>query len=176
MLGTLMLLVGPTLGFRLLGSLGIRRFATWQASTTHGLAVMLVATATAHFTPPSVTMIPSHDDLAAMVPPFVPFPHAMVHVTGALEFLGAAGLIRATTRPASGICLAVLFALMLPANIHAALEDIPLNGTPATPLWFRIPEQLLFIVLALWAATTAHNIPRGLLNVIRPSTSHSAAQ
>ncbi|MER7485867.1 hypothetical protein ABTY20_08155 [Streptomyces sp. NPDC126497] len=176
MLGALMLLVGPALGFRLLGSLGIRRFATWQASTTHGLAVMLVATATAHFTPPSVTMIPSHDDLTAMVPPFVPFPHAMVYVTGALEFLGAAGLIRATTRPAAGICLAILFALMLPANIYAALEGIPPNGAPATPLWFRIPEQLLFIVLALWAATTALNIPRDLLNAIRPSTDHSAAR
>ncbi|MFF9764994.1 MULTISPECIES: DoxX family protein [Streptomyces] len=175
-LGTLMLLVGPALVFRLLGLLGIRRFATWQASTTHGLAVMLVATATAHFTPPSVTMIPSHDDLSAMVPPFVPFPHAMVYVTGALEFLCAAGLIRSTTRPVAGICLAALFVLMLPANIYAALEDIPLNGAPATPLWFRIPEQLLFISLALWAATTAHNIPRGLLNAIRPSTGHSAAQ
>ncbi|MET9369861.1 hypothetical protein ABZY00_18665 [Streptomyces griseoflavus] len=160
MLGTLMILVGPALGFRLLGCLGIRRFATWRASLTHGLAVMLVVTATAHFTPPSVTMIPSHDDLSAMVPPFVPFPHAMVHVTGALEFLGAAGLLRATTRPAAGISLALLFALMLPANIYAALEDIPLNGAPATPLWFRIPEQLLFIVLALWAATTAREVPR----------------
>lgn len=173
MLGILMLLVGPTLGFRLLGSLGTRRFATWQASTAHGLAVLLVATATAHFTPPSVIMIPSHDDLSAVVPPFVPFPHAMIHTTGALEFLGAAGLIRATTRPAAGICLAVLFALMLQADIYAALEGIPLNGNPASPSWFRIPEQLLFIVLALWATTTAHNIPRGMLNVIRPSTGHS---
>ncbi|GCB47579.1 DoxX family protein [Streptomyces sp. NL15-2K] len=173
MFGTLMLLVGPALGFRLLGLLGTRRFATWQASATHGLAVMLVATATAHFTPPSVSMLPNHDDLTAMVPPFVPFPRAMVHVTGVLELLGAAGLIRATTRPAAGTGLAALFVLMLPANIYAALEDIPLNGAPATPLWFRIPEQLLFIALALWAATTAHTIRRGLLNAIRPSTSGS---
>lgn len=169
MFGTLMLLVGPALGFRLLGSLGISRFATWRASATHGLAVMLVATATPHFTPPSVTMMPSHDDLTAMVPPFVPLPRAMVYVTGVLELLGAAGLIRATTRPAAGIGLAALFVLMLPANIYAALEDIPLNGAPATPLWFRIPEQLLFISLALWAATAAHNIPRGLLNAIAPA-------
>ncbi|WP_244257975.1 hypothetical protein [Streptomyces sp. Tu 2975] len=175
MFGTLMLLFVPASGFRLLGALGIRRFATWRASTTHGLAVMLVATATAHFAPPGLAMVPSHDDLTAMVPPFVPFPHAMVYATGALEFLGAAGLVRAKTRPAAGTCLAVLFALMLPANIYAALEDIPLNGAPATPLWFRIPEQLLFISLALWAAAPAHNTLRGLLNVIRPSTGHSAA-
>lgn len=153
---TLILLIGPTLGFRLLGALGISRFATWRASVTHGLAVMLVATATAHFVPPSVTVMPSHDGLVAMVPPFVPFPGAVVHLTGALELLGAAGLVRAATRSTAGIGLAVLFVLMLPANIYAAIEDIPLNGDPATALWFRVPEQLIYIAIALWAATAAH--------------------
>ncbi|MGV9576558.1 DoxX family protein [Streptomyces sp. NPDC003509] len=167
MFGTLMLLVGPTLGFRLLGLWGIDRFATWRDSTAHGLAVMLVAMAAAHFAPPGLSLIPSHDELTAMVPPFVPAPHVMVQVTGALEFLGAAGLVRATTRPAAGIGLAVLFVLMLPANIYAALEDIPLNGDPATPLWFRIPEQLLFIVLALWAAGAAHRASKAQRTALR---------
>lgn len=40
---------------------------------------------------------------------------------------------------------------MLPANIHAAVEHIPFNGEPATPLWFRVPEQAIFIGVALWA-------------------------
>ncbi|MEU1216468.1 hypothetical protein ACFYSH_06020 [Streptomyces sp. NPDC005791] len=156
MFTTLLLLLGPALGFRLLGVLGIRRFATWRAGAIHGLAVMLVATATAHFLPSGVTVMPSHDDLAAMVPPFVPFPRTMVYVTGVLELLGAAGLVRTTTRSPAGIGLAALFVLMLPANIYAAIEDIPLNGDPATPLWFRVPEQLLFIAIALWAATATH--------------------
>lgn len=34
----------------------------------------LAATATAHFAPPRVTVMPGHDAVAAMVPPFVPFP------------------------------------------------------------------------------------------------------
>ncbi len=176
MFGTLMLLTGPTVGFRLLGTLGISRFATWRASVVHGLAVMLVATATAHFTPPSISVMPGHDDLAAMVPPFVPLPHVMVYVTGLLELLGAAGLVRAVTRPMAGIGLAVLFVLMLPANIYAAIENIPLNGDPATPLWFRIPEQLLFIAIALWAATTARETPhRHWLAATRPGTDDTAA-
>jgi len=41
---------------------------------------------------------------------------------------------------------------MFPANVHAAVEEIPLNGDPATPLWFRAPEQVLFIAVALWAS------------------------
>jgi uncharacterized membrane protein len=151
MFGTLLLLACPAAGFRLLGTLGIGRFATWRAAVTHGLAVMLVFTAAAHFNPVSTVMMPGHEDLVAMVPPFVPFPRAAVHLTGVLELLGAAGLVRAETRPAAGGGLAVLFVLMLPANVFAAVEDIPLGGDPATPLWFRVPEQLVFIAVALWA-------------------------
>ncbi|MGW9494914.1 DoxX family protein [Streptomyces prasinus] len=175
MFSTLMLLVGPMLGFRLLGSLGISRFATWRNSGAHGLAVMLVATGTAHFMPSGVTVMPGHDDLTAMVPPFVPFPDAAVHVTGVLELLGAAGLVRARTRRAAGAGLAVLFVLMLPANVYAAVEDIPLDGDPATPLWFRIPEQVLFVSVALWASTTAGNARGSRGRTVPPCTRDSAA-
>ncbi|GAA0671677.1 hypothetical protein GCM10010193_24930 [Kitasatospora atroaurantiaca] len=159
MFGTLMLLAVPWLGFRLLGALGIGRFATWRAGAAHGLAAMLVATGSAHFAPASVTVMPSHAGLVAMVPPFVPFPHAMVYATGVLELLGALGLVVAATRSTAGIGLAALFVLMLPANIYAAIDDVPLNGEPATPLWFRVPEQMVFITIALWAAATADNTP-----------------
>lgn len=153
MFESLMLLAGPTLVFRLLGALGIHWFATWRAAVVHGLAAMLVASGSAHFVPDGGSVMPSHGDLTAMVPPFVPLPHLVVYVTGVLELLGAAGLVRTATRPAAGICLAVLFVLMLPANVYAALEDIPLGGDPATPLWFRIPEQLVYIAVALLATT-----------------------
>ncbi|GAB2604762.1 hypothetical protein GCM10027168_42120 [Streptomyces capparidis] len=155
MFGTLLLLICPSLGFRLLGALGVRRFADRRAAAAHGLAFMLVATATAHFVPDTVTVMPSHDDLVAMVPPFVPFPRLMVYATGVLELAGAAGLVASATRPAAGVGLAVLFVLLLPANVHAAVEDVPLNGDPATPLWFRVPEQALFVALALWTARGA---------------------
>ncbi|WP_067475215.1 DoxX family protein [Actinomadura hibisca] len=152
MFDTLLLLFGPWLGFRLLGLLGVARFATWRVSGAHALAAMLVCTGTAHFMPDSVTVMPSHADMTAMVPPFVPFPDLMVYATGVLELLGALGLVRTATRPVAGIGLVVLFVVMFPANVYAAIEDVPLNGDPATPLWFRIPEQLVFIAVALWCA------------------------
>ncbi|MFJ6783073.1 hypothetical protein [Streptomyces yangpuensis] len=108
-------------------------------------------TASAHFVPSDLGPMPGHHDLVAMVPPFVPLPRLAVYVTGVLELLGAAGLVREATRPAAGLGLAVLFVLMLPANIHAALAHVPFNEEPATPLWFRVPEQVLFIGIALWA-------------------------
>ncbi|TXS04464.1 hypothetical protein EAO73_15625 [Streptomyces sp. col6] len=152
MFESLMLLAVPTLVFRLLGALGVRRFATWRAAAVHGLAVLFVASGAAHFVPDGGGVMPSHDDLTAMVPPFVPLPHLVVYGTGVLELLGAAGLVRTATRPAAGVCLAALLVLMLPANVYAAVEDIPLGADPATPLWFRIPEQAVYIAVALLAA------------------------
>ncbi len=150
---TLIVLVVATVCFRLLGALfDLARFATWRVSAAHGLAVMLVMTASAHFVPSDVTFMPNHADMVAMVPPFVPFPAFVVHLTGVLELAGAVGLVLPATRKAAGICLALLFVLMLPANIHAALAGVTLAGEAATPLWQRIPEQILYIGIALWAA------------------------
>jgi uncharacterized membrane protein len=152
-------LVVSLLVFRLLGLLGVRRFATWRVSAAHALAAMLVVTAGAHFVPAGVTFMPNHADMVNMVPPFVPFPSFMVYASGVLELLGAAGLVLSGTRRAAGISLAVLFVLLLPANIHAAVSDASFNGEAATPLWLRIPEQVLYIAIALWATRAVNAAP-----------------
>ena len=160
-------LVLATLVFRALGALGVRRFASWPVSAAHGMAVMLLFTATAHFVPASVTAMPNHADLARMVPPFLPFADALVYVTGVLEFLGAAGLVLTATRWAAGYALAALFVSLLPANIYAATSNVMFNGEAATPLWQRIPEQVLYIAVVLWIARTSDSTPtRRLLNPI----------
>lgn len=155
---TIIVLVIALLGFRTLGALGVSRFAAWPVSAAHALAVMVVMAASAHFVPASVTVMPNHADLVRMVPPVVPFADAVIYATGVLELLGAAGLIIARSRRAAGISLAALFMLLLPANVYAALADVPFNGGEASPLWFRIPEQALYIAVALWGTRSA---PRG---------------
>lgn len=137
-------LIVAALIFRSLGALGVPLFQTWHNASLWGLAVMLLLTASAHFT----TM---KEDLIKMVPRQFLYPRQIVLVTGILEILGAIGLLIPFTRAAAGICLAILFVAMLPANINAALKAIPLSGRPATPLWLRVPMQALFIALALWA-------------------------
>jgi hypothetical protein len=53
-----------------------------------------------------------------------------------------------------------LFVALLPANIHAATADVAFaNGEAATPLWQRIPEQVLYLAVVLWVARTADNRP-----------------
>ena len=154
-----LVLVLTTLVFRALGALGVRRFATWPASAAHGMAVMLLFTASAHFVPAEVTAMPNHADMVRMVPPFLPFADALVYLTGVLELLGAAGLVITATRWAAGYALAALFVALLPANIHAAVADVPFAGGEATPLWQRIPEQILYLAVAVWVARTATRAP-----------------
>ncbi|TDB76271.1 DoxX family membrane protein [Micromonospora sp. KC723] len=157
---TLLVLLAALAVLRGLGALGVRRFATWPTTAGYALAAMLFMTASAHFVPAGVTVMPTHDDLVAMVPPVVPSPSTMVYLTGVLEILGALGLIIGRTRRAAGYGLALLFVAMLPANIHAATAEIPFAGEPASPLWQRIPEQALYIAVALWATRDAQPPPR----------------
>lgn len=136
----LVLILGAV-GFRALGALGVRRFTTWPVAAAHAMAVMLVLTASAHFVPASVTVMPNHADMVRMVPPFLPYADALVYLTGVLELLGAAGLVLTATRRLAGYALAALFVGLLPANIHAAVADVPFAGGEATPLWQRIPDR-----------------------------------
>ena len=140
----LIVLVASILLFRGLGFAGAPAFASWSADVRDGLAVMLLFTGSAHFTP-------MKKDLIRMTPQWVPRPRAMVFFTGLCELAGAIGLVIPETRRVAGIALILFFIAVLPANIHAARAGVTLRGRPATPLWLRVPMQILFIVLAWWS-------------------------
>jgi len=140
----LVILVASILIFRGLGFTGAPAFASWSADVRDGLAVMLLFTGSAHFTPVK-------EDLIRMTPQWVPRPRAMVFFTGLCELAGAIGLVTPATRTAAGIALILFFIAVLPANVHAARAGITMRGRPATPLWLRLPMQILFIVLAWWS-------------------------
>jgi uncharacterized membrane protein len=140
----LIIFVASILAFRGLGFAGEPAFASWSADVRDGLAVMLLFTASAHFTP-------MKEDLIRMTPPWVPRPRVMVFFTGLCEIAGAIGLVIPTTQRAAGIALILFFIAVLPANVQAARDGITLRGRPATPLWLRLPMQILFIVLAWWS-------------------------
>lgn len=142
---TLIVLFVSLLVFRGLGILGVPLFLTWHNSALWALSVMVLFTASAHFTA-------LKEDLIKMVPRFFPAPRQIVFATGLLEIAGVVGLLIPPVRTAAGICLALLFVAMFPANINAALRQVPLHGRPATPLWLRLPMQVLFIALAVWIA------------------------
>src|SRR5215469_7820994 len=129
---TLIVLFVSLLVFRGLGFLEVPWFLTWHDSALWALSVMVLFTASAHFTV-------LKEDLIKMVPKPFPYPRQIVFVTGILEVLGAIGLLIPQVRTAAGICLAILFVAMFPANIKAALKQVSLRGRQATPLWLRLP-------------------------------------
>jgi uncharacterized membrane protein len=139
-------LVVATLVARLIGAEWVGSLNSWPAAVRGGLAVMLCFTASAHFNS-------MRHELARMVPRAVPRPMAVIYFTGVCEILGGIGLLVPATRLAAAIALIVMFVALLPANIRAAREGMTLRGKPVTPLIWRIPMQVVFIVLTWWAGT-----------------------
>ena len=140
----LLILVFSCLIFRGLGFAGISAFATWQASARDALSLMLVFTGVSHFTF-------MKEDFVRMMPHSIPWPRGMVYFTGVCEIAGAVGLVLPEFRRAAAYALIAFFLAVLPANIHAARAGVTLRGKPATNLWLRIPMQVLFLAITLWA-------------------------
>lgn len=140
----LVVLLAGVLAARAAGALGVEFFDSWPAATRAGLALMLLFVAVAHFNS-------MRHDLARMIPPWIPRPMEMVYFTGVCEILGAVGLLVPATRQAAALALIVFFVAVFPANVHAARARVRLAGKPATPLFVRVPVQILFIVLTWWS-------------------------
>lgn len=144
-MAVLIVLFASLLVYRSAGALGVEWLDSWQTATRCALSTMLFFTASAHFTR-------MRDDLVRMMPPFFPWPRALVFFTGLCEIAGAVGLLLPQTRRAAGFALILFFIAVFPANVRAARSGVTLRGKPPTALWLRAPMQLLFIFLAWWVS------------------------
>jgi uncharacterized membrane protein len=131
-----------------LGALGVGALSTWHEVVAWALATMFLFTASFHF------VARTREDLIAMVPGVFPKPALLVSLTGVLEGLGAVGLLIPATRGLAGLCLVLLLVALLPANVSAARRGVSMRGRAPTPLLVRIPMQILFVGLTLWATQT----------------------
>jgi uncharacterized membrane protein len=131
-----------------LGALGVGALSTWHEVVAWALATMFLFTASSHF------VARTREDLIAMVPGVFPKPALLVSLTGVLEGLGAVGLLIPATRGLAGLCLVLLLVALLPANVSAARRGVSMLGRAPTPLLVRIPMQILFVGLTLWATQT----------------------
>src|SRR6516225_6512550 len=139
----LAVLFGSLVLYRAVGAAGVSLFNSWVVSARAALATMFLFTAISHFAP-------MRKDLIAMVPPSLPRPDVLVFVTGVAELAGAAGLLYPPTRFWAACGLIMLLLAMFPANVSAARRSVQLRGRTVTPLWLRMPMQILFIAWA-WA-------------------------
>jgi len=90
-----------------------------------------------------------------MMPPYLPWHRELVFVSGVAELvLGVAVLIPGLRRAAALGIIALLIAVF-PANLHIAMNDVPLAGaTEGAGVWnwVRLPFQAVFIAWAWWYA------------------------
>ena len=104
-----------------------------------GLSLFFIFTAIGHFI--------RTEEMAAMLPPAVPFRIQLIYFTGVLEFLGAVGVwIPGLTRLA-GLLLILMLIGILPSNIYSAINRVDFGGHDAGPAYLlvRIPFQLFVI-------------------------------
>jgi len=87
------------------------------------------------------------------LPPTVPGRELLVAGTGLVELVLAAGLLGPRRwRPAIGIALVAYLAAVFPANVYAAVSNVPIDGVPQGWVrWARLPLQLPLIWAAWWS-------------------------
>ncbi len=85
-----------------------------------------------------------------IMPPYLPWPHALVIISGVFELLGAAGLLLRRTRRYAGWGLLGLTIAVTPANVYM-LQRHDLFGFPVWLLVARLVLQAALLALIWWS-------------------------
>jgi uncharacterized membrane protein len=126
---------------------GLSSFGWMQWILRVLVAMPLLASGFLHFTRTAL--------LATIIPPFFPYRPQLVLVSGALELIGAVGLLLPAFARAASACLAVFMVVIFPANVYAANQSVGGLHMPSVPV--RLAMQVIYIVLLL---TAGWGIPR----------------
>lgn len=111
------------------------------------VAIAMTAIGVLHFVKPA--------GFEAIVPAYLPAPHALVLISGFFEVAGGVGLLVAPVRVAAAWGLVALYVAVFPANLNMAMNHIQipdLQPLPVWGMWLRLPFQALFIGVAVWLA------------------------
>ncbi len=120
------------------------------------LGAIFIAAGLNHFRDPA--------SYARMIPPYLPFPLALVYLSGLLEIAGGAGVFVSRVRAAAGWGLILLLVAIFPANLHMALHPEQFPGISAMVLWARLPLQVVLIAWTYWA-TRPDGVARNIANL-----------
>lgn len=117
---------------------------TWKRAGIAFVFLWFFVGGLAHFLATDVEM--------RIIPPVIPWPRATVLVTGALELLGAAGLLLPATRRAAGWGLFALTIAVTPANVYM-MQHAESFAVPYWALVLRLPVQVALLALIAWSCT-----------------------
>ena len=100
-----------------------------------------------HFTDP--------DFFVSIMPPYIGWHLEIVFISGALEILGAIGILIPRLRQLSGNALIALVICVTPANIHMWLHPELFPDVPAVFLSIRLLVQVLLLWCIWWSTRVA---------------------
>ena len=83
-----------------------------------------------------------------IMPPYIPYPVAMVYISGVAEILGGICLLIPGTRKAAAWGLVALLVAITPVHINMALHPENFKEVPLIAIYLRLPLQVLLIWLA----------------------------
>ena len=109
------------------------------------LAFLFTAVGVLHFTHP--------DGFVDIVPAMLPWPLALVYISGLFEILGGVGLALPWSRRWASYVLLALLIAVYPANINMWWNDVPMNGATFSGLehGIRLPFQFVLMAWTYWA-------------------------
>jgi len=153
----LLLLIVPYFVLSLLGKWN----STFQIAPTVrarvGLSLFFIFTAIGHFI--------RTEEMAAMLPAFVPYRIETIYLTGVFELLGAIGVWIPRLTKLTGYLLILMLIGILPANIYSAINRVDFGGHGAGPTYLlvRIPFQL-FVIWWTYFATGLGHLGKGAVS------------
>ncbi|MEP6686646.1 MAG: DoxX family membrane protein [Verrucomicrobiota bacterium] len=110
------------------------------------LAIFFIVAGIGHFVSPNLYL--------AIMPSYIPWPRALVTLSGVAEICGGLGVLLGLTRRWAGWGLIALLVVVFPANIHALSTGMTVAGhdVPVWLLWARLPLQLPLIFWVYWTS------------------------
>ena len=132
---------------------------SWPQVISIGLiAVLFVIAGAMHFVSPETYL--------KIMPEYLPWPLALVYVSGFFEVVGGIGVAVPRLRCAAGWGLIALLIAVFPANVHMLTHADQFPGIPYWGLVVRLPMQALLIAWIWWAAVKrpTMSLPAGMVD------------
>lgn len=118
------------------------RVARWQGRARVASAVV--------FIPFGILHIWAWRKFTPIMPPPIPFPHAVIDLTGVAEILGGLGILLPPVRKAAAIGLALYAICVYPANVYQAFWHVRVPPLPDS-WWYNGPRLAFQPVFVWWA-------------------------
>lgn len=111
------------------------------------MGLLYIAAGVLHFAKPGFYL--------RIVPPWLPFPLAIVYVSGAVEILLGAGVLVPRTSRLACWGVVILLVAIFPANLHHWWANVAIIGKEPQPLAYHLIRLPLQGVLIAWAIVNA---------------------